>query len=70
MKLSEYIKKLEELQKKHGDVTIIYATDSEGNDYCEVQFNPSACRFDADDSENVEFWQKDHQIKVNAVCIN
>lgn len=41
MKISEMIKNLQEFAFKHGDVDCYYATDDEGNNYCEVHFSPS-----------------------------
>jgi hypothetical protein len=70
MKLTEYIKKLEEILQTHGDCKVIYAIDDEGNHFDNVHFDPSPCRFDEDDKEGVEFWHQDQQVKVNAVCIN
>ena len=41
MKLKEYIKKLKELEKKVGDVELIYGVDEEGNWFHSVYFSPS-----------------------------
>ena len=71
MKLKEYISKLEALLEKHGDVDIIYASDSEGNSFEKCRYEPSACKFDErDDEEMAKFVNADPTIKVNAVCIN
>lgn len=71
MKLKEYISKLEVLLEKHGDVDIIYSSDSEGNSYEKVLYEPSACKFtDGDTEELVKFVSHYPRVKVNAVCIN
>lgn len=41
MKLSKYIKKLQKIQIKHGDLECIYATDPEGNAFYTLDTNPS-----------------------------
>lgn len=41
MKLKKYIKRLQELEKKVGDVELIYGTDEEGNWFESVCFAPS-----------------------------
>jgi hypothetical protein len=41
MKLKKYIKRLQELEKKVGDVDLIYGTDEEGNWFESVCFAPS-----------------------------
>lgn len=71
MKLKEYIAKLEVLLAKHGDVDVIYASDSEGNSYEKCRYEPSACKFtDGDTDELVKFVNNYPKVKVNAVCIN
>ena len=37
MKLSNYIKYLQEALEKHGDLTVVYASDDEGNNYQKVE---------------------------------
>ena len=71
MKLKEYISKLESLLEKHGNVDIIYASDSEGNSFEKCRYEPSACKFDEDAyDEPVKFINAHPKLKVNAVCIN
>ena len=41
MKLKSYIKKLQMLEKKVGDVELIYGTDEEGNWFNTVGYSPS-----------------------------
>ena len=33
VKLQQYIEKIQELLKEHGDLELIYSTDDEGNEY-------------------------------------
>ena len=73
MKLQQYIEKLQELLKEHGDLELIYSTDDEGNEYNTVNFNPSIvnyiesdrCLIDDDDLE--EYNESDYQ---KVICIN
>ena len=48
MKLTEYIKELQDLLSEHGDLKCIYSTDDEGNGYSEVHYSPSMGHFDED----------------------
>lgn len=64
MKLSTYIKGLNEALKKHGDLDVVYAKDSEGNGYAKVFYLPSAGKF-----ENNQFENEDIK-NPNAICIN
>lgn len=41
MKLEQYIKELQELLEKHGDLTLYTASDDEGNEYNRVHYGPS-----------------------------
>jgi hypothetical protein len=41
MKLSEYIKKLKDLEALHKDTEVIYSVDEEGNEFKPVYFDPS-----------------------------
>lgn len=49
MKLREYIKQLQKLEKKVGNVELIYATDEEGNWFYEVGFAPSIKKVNKED---------------------
>ena len=65
MVLKDYIKKLQELEAKHGgDLLMISASDDEGNDYNEVHYDPTAGNFKKRDRE----WQVEG--KINSVCVN
>ena len=44
MKLKDYIKRLQKLEKEVGNVELIYETDEEGNWFYEVGFAPSIKR--------------------------
>ena len=44
MKLKEYIKKLQKLEKEVGNVELICGTDEEGNSFNPVYFTPSIKR--------------------------
>jgi hypothetical protein len=85
MKLSEYIEKLQEVLKEHGDQVVIYSADDEGNHYDEVHYGPSAGSYNIDENEwtgiddfkEHEDWlnededEEDHiKLTVNSVCIN
>lgn len=41
MQLSEYVKKLNEKLKEHGDMPIVYAIDDEGNGFDDVHYGPT-----------------------------
>ncbi len=73
MKLQQYIEKLQELLKEHGDLELIYSTDDEGNEYNTVNYHPSIvnyiesdrCLIDDDDLE--EYNETDYQ---KVICVN
>lgn len=71
MKLKEYAAKLTELAKKYPNAKVIYAADDEGNDFKEVNFEPSLGNYGdgefVNDDGTEEFSQ---QFKVNSCCIN
>ena len=41
MKVSDFIKALEEIKKEHGDLELIYSSDDEGNEFDRVCYSPS-----------------------------
>jgi hypothetical protein len=67
MNLDEYIEKLEEFRTAHGGkLTMVFASDDEGNDFSDVRFDPSCGYYNCHGE-----WQggvKDEL--VNAVCVN
>lgn len=73
MKLQQYIEKLQELLKEHGDLELIYSTDDEGNGYEKVHYNPSVVNYIASDREVIheddleEYNETDYQ---KVICIN
>lgn len=77
MKLKDYIKILQQIQKKHGDnLELIYSIDDEGNWYEKVYFSPSVHyvskqtlkddSFDCMNIDDIPTTDKD----VAVVCIN
>lgn len=63
MKLSEYIKNLQSIKKKHGDLDVIYAKDDEGNGFNQIIYDPSVGKF-----INREFEQTEDN--PDSVCVN
>ena len=41
MKLREYIKKLKEIEREHGDIDLVYSIDDEGNDFRMINYEHS-----------------------------
>ena len=77
MKLSEYIKHLEELMKTEGDLECWYSADDEGNYYQPLNYEPSMMVYveqdddlhSGDDYEEIlEDYGEDECRKV--ICIN
>lgn len=46
MKISDFIKSLEEIKEEYGDLELVYSRDDEGNGFDRVQFYPSVGHFD------------------------
>lgn len=78
MTLREYIKTLQEFLQENpklADATVIYSGDDEGNDFHEVDFEPTMGFFEDDCQDFVPLEQFDDadfdpDEDVNAVCIN
>ena len=73
MKLTEYIKKLQELLNEHGDLELIYAKDDEGNDYRKLHYDPGVVNYIESDyciihEDDLEEWEESEYKKV--ICIN
>ena len=73
MKLTTYIKKLQELLTEHGDLELIYSSDDEGNNYDKVHYEPSLVNYIASDREvihedDLEEWEESDYEKV--ICVN
>lgn len=64
MKLDEYIKVLQDLKKKYGNLELVYSSDEEGNSFNKLFYAPSAGELDEDENFNSE-----SEVK-NAICIN
>jgi hypothetical protein len=62
MKLTQYIRQLQEIAKKQPDAEVIYAADEEGNS-SPVFYEPSLGYFDGDSFDTTAK-------PVNAICIN
>lgn len=67
MKLKTYIKKLQKLEEKHGNLELVYSIDDEGNSFHSVSFEPSIILLD-EFNESVENELYEHAKKY--VCIN
>jgi len=63
MKLSQYIKSLQETKKKHGDLEVVYSKDDEGNAFGKIVYAPSVGKF-----SNREFEQTEDN--PDSVCVN
>lgn len=78
MKLKEYIKRLQKLEKEVGDVELIYATDEEGNWFYEVDFAPSIKRVYKEDLDKgsidglniYDYDDTNEEGDTTVVCIN
>jgi len=71
MLLSEYIKKLQEVEEKHGgNLKVVYSIDDEGNAYHGVFYEPSLGNFSrtGDEWSPLECTEPDR--KPDSVCIN
>ena len=76
MKLKSYIKKLQELEKKVGDVELIYGTDDEGNWFSPVSYSPSIKYVPKEDLDSASidginvYDDKENDEMQTVVCIN
>jgi len=77
MKLNEYIKELQEMADKHGDLEVIYSSDDEGNRYDTVWGNRGIGQFDSDEKQFIgedeaEWYRKEYEkdFVINSICIN
>jgi len=69
MKLKEYAKKIATLARAFPNASVVYSIDDEGNDFREIQYQPSQGLF-IKDGYNGEFQEAENSSKVNAICIN
>jgi hypothetical protein len=66
MRLKQYIKKLNALEKEHGDLIVVYSIDDEGNGYQKVEFDPTLMQV-----ENIENqYLKTTDEGVPVICVN
>ena len=63
MKINKLIAYLLLIEKEHGNIDCITASDDEGNSFTPIYYSPSTGRFDGGD------WDGDSD-DVNAVCVN
>lgn len=74
MKLREYIEKLQSIEKKHGNLFVVYAFDEEGNGHDTIGFSPSVGNYDSkafiDECFTDEDDAKEEGLPINAICIN
>jgi hypothetical protein len=81
MKLSEYIKSLQDFVKKdprNAELTVVYSADDEGNAYQEVHYSPTIGEYIPDDREWRAFADDPDQdpedmvdeSDINSICIN
>ena len=77
MKLSKFIKGLQDALEKHGNLEVITSIDSEGNGYNEVFFSPSAGYFNGEEFASVEnvkaepeYYEDYKGKKPNVICVN
>lgn len=66
MTLFEYSSVISEFAKKHPDLKVIYAIDSEGNGFKQVSYTPSIGKFDLGEFEVEDVSPEE----INAICIN
>ncbi len=65
MKLKDYIKKLQDIEKNYPNVEMVYAIDAEGNRFAKVTYEPCHGYFNGKNFEN-----DGNMFRVNAVCVN
>ena len=71
MKLSQYIKKLQAIEKKYPDINVVFAADEEGNSFHELTFTPSVGDFNGSDFINDDGTEEfTNNYEINAVCLN
>lgn len=73
MKLQQYIEKLQELLKEHGDLELIYSSDDEGNEYRKLYYDPSLVNYIESDycvihEDDLDEWDESEYEKV--ICVN
>ena len=67
MKLNEYIKQLQEVKRKHGNLECIYSIDDEGNDFHSIYYSPTPMNDEKGEYETYKI--KDNKTPVY-ICVN
>lgn len=70
MKLSEYIKNLNEALEKHGDHEVVYSRDDEGNGFQSVHHAPSPGFYKDGEFFGEDDFVYEEDLKINSICIN
>jgi len=65
--LTEYIKKLQKIEKEYGNLTLCYSKDDEGNEYQEVHYEPTPCKLD---TNTCKMYSDIPEGSITHVCIN
>jgi hypothetical protein len=71
MKLKEYIKNLQEIERQYPDLEVVYSIDDEGNGFSRAHHTPCIGNYQDGDfinDDSTEEFKK--EFKINAVCIN
>ena len=72
MKLSTYIKKLQDFLKENGDMNCYYSSDDEGNSYQEVYYSGTLMYTDDPEGYNPEVYGADDEyddVDLYPICI-
>ena len=72
MKLSEFIKNLQEFEKENGNLDVITSIDDEGNGFNRVAYSPSLGFYNEDEKDFIEQNSEDFTklLKINTICVN
>ena len=71
MKLKEYIKELQNIEKEHGgNLDVVYSSDAEGNSYDKVYYTPSVGNYNDREWVSLDNDEDFGDRKVNAVIVN
>ena len=71
LRISDIIRKLQEVKSKHGNLKCVASIDEEGNAFHKVIFHPTPMNVEFEGNRD-QFGQflDDDEINVNCVCIN
>ena len=70
MKATKFIKELQELVDKYGDLELVYAKDDEGNGFSKLSFGPTPGIYHDRDHEFSEIDETEEDTGANAICVN